>query len=545
MQRIITIEEFRQYYNQLKQIMALAQYDYDYHSNEDNYHSYYVDAAIELQDLLLSCDLSNIPFEEWTDFTILSDKDHYVDFSKTKANIDFSIIHYYGNANFVGCNVRHLDDIKKILRRQDFDQKTIQENPYLFLSESFSDEFQKKYNLDQISMEDLDSITGEQFEELKEKNIKEHLEKRITNSFFYDILGIDRLLELYQYDENDFAVIMDLLYTLPEYQTENYLSQQFKKQIQVANVSEIKDICYDFIKSHIFTGNPVILYSKTFPSKFVHENQSLFLLHEDIPEEVQDRYFRRHLTVLDYLKYPLFQKIPFESFMDPNEYFFKFIRERYGISKFQELTAIHSDVLYCIAIKGQLNLFCKYLREMDDLDENFTQAVKYFCLDNIMNKYNHNAPKDFKSMNFVVKDGIHSVDDLMNYQSNTLLLNKEQLDVITDLSIHNLKRLQQDFHFFSNPNSEENDSLPMFDLLTSFLHEKKKTELRSIDFKNGNLNFSDFLGEFKKCIQMMQKDNYFSVHSYPIKEDFFQQIFDTSYEDSTQSLDNALSAVSI
>ena len=96
MQRIITIEEFRQYYNQLKQIMALAQYDYDYHSNEDNYHSYYVDAAIELQDVLLSCDLSNIPFDEWENFTILSDKEHYVDFSKTKANIDFSIIHYYG-----------------------------------------------------------------------------------------------------------------------------------------------------------------------------------------------------------------------------------------------------------------------------------------------------------------------------------------------------------------------------------------------------------------------------------------------------------------
>ncbi len=95
MQRVLTIEEFNQYYEQLIQIMALAQYDYDYHSNEEDYHSYYVDAALELQDGLLSCDLSNIPFEAWKDFTILSDKEHYIDFSKTKANIDFSLVHYY------------------------------------------------------------------------------------------------------------------------------------------------------------------------------------------------------------------------------------------------------------------------------------------------------------------------------------------------------------------------------------------------------------------------------------------------------------------
>ena len=532
MQRVLTIEEFNQYCKQLIQIMALAQYDYDYHSNEEKYHSYYVDAALELQTGLLSYDLSNIPFEAWEDFTILSDKEHYIDFSNTKANIDFSLVHYYGNANFQGCNIRNLDSIKKLLRRQDFDQKTIQENPLLFLSNSFSDELQKKYNHNQISMEDLASINKEQLQEIKEKGITEHLEKRITNSCLYDILGIDKLLELYQYDENDFAVIMDLLYTLPHYQKESVLSQKFEKELREANVSEIKDICYQYVKSKILAGDPVILYCRSFPRKFVQENQALFLQHDDLPEEVQDRYFRRHLTIEDYVKYTAFHNIPIDSFMDPNIYFFKYIKEHYGPLKFQELVSRHLDVITNLSVKKHLNLFCKYLREMDDLEENFNQAVKYYCLDNVFNKYNHSIPLGISSMNYTVMDGIHSVDDLMSYQSNTILLNKEQLDVITELSIHNLKQLQEQFHFFFR--TSEKEGLPMFDLLTTFLHEKKQAQHRGFDFKNGSSSYQDFLREFKKCIQMMKKENLF-------EDDVFQQMF-ISNEDVLDTSNYAMAA---
>ena len=44
---------------------------------------------------------------------------------------------------------------------------------------------------------------------------------------------------------------MDLMYTLPNDQKETILLQKFEKEINNCKVSEIKDICYDFIKNQI------------------------------------------------------------------------------------------------------------------------------------------------------------------------------------------------------------------------------------------------------------------------------------------------------
>ena len=46
----------------------------------------------EIIEILSEHDLSDIDFEEWRGMALFADEDNPLDFSKTKANIDFSIL---------------------------------------------------------------------------------------------------------------------------------------------------------------------------------------------------------------------------------------------------------------------------------------------------------------------------------------------------------------------------------------------------------------------------------------------------------------------
>ena len=49
----------------------------------------------EIIEILSEHDLSDIDFEEWRGMALFADEDNPLDFSKTKANIDFSILEEY------------------------------------------------------------------------------------------------------------------------------------------------------------------------------------------------------------------------------------------------------------------------------------------------------------------------------------------------------------------------------------------------------------------------------------------------------------------
>ena len=106
----LTLEQFQQIRSQLSKLIQQYEDFYDTHKNDENYdddllEQRFTEQYLSIQNRLLNYDLSDIPFEAWQDFQIMSDETHAVDFSKTKANIDFDIVEYYGNGNFRGCNV--------------------------------------------------------------------------------------------------------------------------------------------------------------------------------------------------------------------------------------------------------------------------------------------------------------------------------------------------------------------------------------------------------------------------------------------------------
>ena len=176
MREKLTVEQFRQIKNQ---IMGL----YEQYENEDNdtIEEKLAEQISTLQDRLLSYDLSDIPFEEWNEYPIYSDNTHAADFSKTKANIDFALVDYDGNGNFKGCNVKNLDKIFAIdLNPKEFDEQTIKNNSNIFLSDAFSNEFKDKYYNRSLTLEDLASLSSSQLDELKQKNVTQHLSVRLN-----------------------------------------------------------------------------------------------------------------------------------------------------------------------------------------------------------------------------------------------------------------------------------------------------------------------------------------------------------------------------
>ena len=147
----ITLEQFNQYKERCKSIVDKMEDVYEQNTNNPNFdmnkfYEQFMQRYLEVQNELLKFDLSLIPYDVWRDFTILSSKDHPVDFSGTHANIDFSIFQYNDDAeiNFKGCNIRNLSSLNRMLKSSDFDKVVVDNNKEMFVSDLFSQEFQKK-----------------------------------------------------------------------------------------------------------------------------------------------------------------------------------------------------------------------------------------------------------------------------------------------------------------------------------------------------------------------------------------------------------------
>ena len=185
----MTLEQFREIKRQLASIIKQGEDLYEQHKNDENY-NYDADEKkleeqyLEIQNRLLSYDLSDIPYAEWMNMEIISDESHIVDFSKTKANIDFSMLDYSPYANYKSCKIQNIGGTKRILDSEHFDSDVIRNNPSLFLSESFPISIKQKFYDMKLNMEDLFSLSNEQIQELQSKQFNKLFLIRNTKIYF-------------------------------------------------------------------------------------------------------------------------------------------------------------------------------------------------------------------------------------------------------------------------------------------------------------------------------------------------------------------------
>lgn len=103
----------------------------------------------EIIKLLSEHDLSDIDFEEWRGMVLSADKDNPLDFSKTKANIDFSILEEYEAyktfPNFKSCQIKNFNFEKYDYSPEMFDEEFREEHSDIFIDENAPAELKQAF----------------------------------------------------------------------------------------------------------------------------------------------------------------------------------------------------------------------------------------------------------------------------------------------------------------------------------------------------------------------------------------------------------------
>ena len=144
----MSLEEFRRIRNRIVEIFKMDVRELTPEEEEKLLNEYYT-----MLDELAAHDLSDIPFEEWRDVPLF--KEGYLDFSKTHANLDFSIMADSGfeKVNLNGCNVRGLEYVR--YEADTFDQEFKDAHPEYFPSKDLPKEIIDKYYICDLSFKDL------------------------------------------------------------------------------------------------------------------------------------------------------------------------------------------------------------------------------------------------------------------------------------------------------------------------------------------------------------------------------------------------------
>ena len=520
----ITLEQFINIKEKIAQLLTQFQDYLDDHENDKDFNfdlseKKFIEQAFLIESNLFNCDLSDIPFEAWQDFYIISDENHVADFSKTRANIDFNMVTYPGYVNFKGCNVRNLEMVGRTLKPKDFDEETIRANSSLFLSDSFSEKFKDKYYSNiQLKISDLVDLTPEQLQELEKKKPDLHLDHNLYFSFILKTLGLDKVVQLYNHSKEDYdavSQVLEILNVLDSYfGTPRF--EEFLEQIKNIDVSEMKNLCFDFLKNKI-SKETLGFFQINLPESFIRENPDIFLMNANIPEEVKQRCFSRKLKVQDLIDYlDVFSNISVTDFLE-DDYLSgvsSFINDNYGVGKFQELVRKHPDVFAHISEERDFYTLSisMDLQTGKDLDSSFDNAVKkyfFYCMPGMPEQFRiesdgqitYNVPEWLSSMNFKFVDKIESLNDLMQYNDSVVVLDENQRYALEQLNIDNIRKLEQETGIFSH--NEWFEELEIFKKLSSYMNANICFAL--FDFHNGSLSYDEFLNQFLMFLGSMTK----------------------------------------
>ena len=195
-----------------------------------------LDRHDEIMTTLLEFDLSDIDFEEWRGIDMLFAEDKMADFSKTKANLDFSIIKYSSSIypNFKGCKIKNFDFDENYYSPDMFDEEFIKEHEERFLSENAPEEIRSAYYNRSLSVNAFSN------------NLQYFKGKKVEHSFSrYD--RKEKLVHLYGEEMYqlfaDYKPIMDCLSNDTIY----YFLEVPKESV---TVEQRKEIMHSFIINH-------------------------------------------------------------------------------------------------------------------------------------------------------------------------------------------------------------------------------------------------------------------------------------------------------
>ena len=294
--------------------------------------------------------------------------------------------------------------------------------------------------------------------------------------------------------------------------------EEFLEQIKNIDVSEMKNLCFEFLKDKISKDTfRFFQINLPLPEIFRRENPDIdevILGNSFIPDEVIERYFNKKLKLQDLIDYSyVFRKISVNGFLEDKVLsdISIFINDNYGFGKFQELVHKHPDIFeHIFQSQYRYEFGNLLLTGRKDLESSFIIAVKNYFLDYYMpKKYKtksdrqifYNVPEWLSSMNFQFVDKIESVNDLMQYNESVVVFDENQRYALDQLNIENIRKFEQETGILSH--NEWFEELEIFNKSSSYILDANF--FFDFEFKNGSMSYDEFLNRFLVCLKAMAK----------------------------------------
>ena len=290
----IKLDEFQKIREQLINLMNII--------NTQHWPDELVEQYINIQSILFNYDLSAIPFEEWKGMTIMSED--YLDLSSTHANLDFSLLEDFdceAGFNLKGCNLRNLEyiDNDSPYTTDNFDDTFVKKHPEYFPDESLPDNIKQKYYERKIEFEDL--ITYPQL--IKSIHSRSFSNGYSPTRYFVDAIGFNYAMQMFEENPDFIEYITKVSYDEYGFEETQAIPLGFLEAINPSSYEEVKHQIYDCMiqaaESHYLKLPP----RNICPPDFVELHPELFFDHDEMPEEIQNKFYNQELYLEDLRDY--------------------------------------------------------------------------------------------------------------------------------------------------------------------------------------------------------------------------------------------------
>lgn len=227
--------------------------------------------------ILSKSNLEDIDYDEWAGMDLSVDRFFPLDFSKTNAKLDFSLIHYNSDpkvTNFSNCKIKNFDFYKTKYCEEMFDENFVNENSKYFLNiDKIPKKIRKRFYTKDLSPEEIN----------QNKKLVKLLEGKLVEVGFKVKSSDENEVEcspIYHSLKKD-----ELKYFVQQYgKYISHISEKTAKKIYRNKFEEKDEIIQNAIEENILNGK--IKYDDKAPYFFKRKYPKLFIS-DEAPDELK------------------------------------------------------------------------------------------------------------------------------------------------------------------------------------------------------------------------------------------------------------------
>ena len=203
--------------------------------------------------------------------------------------------------NLKGCNLRNLEyiDNDSPYTTDNFDDTFVKTHPEYFPDESLPDDIKQKYYERKIEFEDL--ITYPQL--IKSIHSRSFSNGYSPTRYFVDAIGFNYAMQMFEENPDFIEYITKVSYDEYGFEETQAIPLGFLEAINPSSYEEVKHQIYDCMIQAAESYYLKLPPRNICPPDFVELHPELFFDHDEIPEEIHNKFYNQELYLEDLRDY--------------------------------------------------------------------------------------------------------------------------------------------------------------------------------------------------------------------------------------------------